>query len=111
GAYDLAGAISDYLAALKLNEDASTHSNLGTAYQANNNNPQALAEYNKAIQMDPKLPDPYYFRGTLYEGMNQPALALPDYRKYVVLAPAGPYAADAKNRINILSKGTRAAAK
>ena len=47
GKYDLSGAIADYEAALKIDDDANTHLNLGTAYQANNNLPAAMAEYKR----------------------------------------------------------------
>ncbi len=52
GKYDLNGAIADYEAALKLDDDANTHLNLGTAYQANSNLPKAMAEYKRALQMN-----------------------------------------------------------
>ena len=102
GNYDLAGAIADYEAALKLSDDATTRMNMGTAYQANNNPQRALAEYKKATSMDPKLCDAYYYLGTVYEGMKQPALAIGEYRKCTQCNPAGPNAAAAKDRIKVL---------
>ena len=50
--------------------------NLGTAYQANNNLQKALAEYNKALQMDPKQVDAHYYLGTVYEALKQPGWLL-----------------------------------
>ncbi len=99
GAYNLAGAIADYEAALHIDDDASTHSNLGTAYQGNQNLTKAIAEYKKAIQMDPKQCDAYYYLGTTYQGMKQPSLAVSEYRRYLQCAPTGSNAADAKAQI------------
>ncbi|MEZ4535147.1 MAG: tetratricopeptide repeat protein [Cyanobacteriota/Melainabacteria group bacterium] len=94
GGSDLPGAIADYQAALRISDDANTRMNLGTAFQANNNNNEAIAEYTKAINMDAKLADAYYYRGTLYEFLNNKVAARKDYQKYLQLAPTGPSAAD-----------------
>lgn len=100
---DYPGAIADYLGALRIADDAGTHFNLGTAYQGKGDNNNALQEYTKAIQMDPKSnPDYYYYRATVYEALNQPAPAKGDYTKYLQLAPSGPNAASSKDRIKVL---------
>lgn len=103
GKYDMAGAIADYNAALKLNDDASTHNNLGTAYQGNNQLQDALREYSKAISMDAALADAYYYRATCYEQLNNPKGAIADYRKYLQLAGTGQYASDARERLKQLA--------
>ncbi len=102
GNYDLAGAIADYEAALKLDDDAGTHSNLGTAYQANNNLPRALSEYKRAVSMDPKQCDAYYYMATTYQAMKQNALAIAEYKHYLQCAPTGQNAADAKVQLKAL---------
>lgn len=102
GNYDLPGAIADYESALRLFEDGTTRLNLGTAYQANNNLAQALSCYQRAVQLDTKQVDAYYYMGTVYEAMKQPGLALQQYRKYLQAAPGGQNAPDAKERIKIL---------
>lgn len=102
GAYDLAGAIADYEAALRLSDDATTHLNLGTAYQGNNNLSKALENYKKALLMDPTQIDAYYYSGTLYEAMKQPGLAAGEYKKYLQKAPTGQNAAACKDRLKIL---------
>ncbi|MEZ4486738.1 MAG: tetratricopeptide repeat protein [Cyanobacteriota/Melainabacteria group bacterium] len=111
GKYDLPGAIADYQAALRISDDANTRMNLGTAFQANNNNNEAIAEYTKAINMDAKLADAYYYRGTLYEFLNNKVAARKDYQKYLQLAPTGPNAADCKTRIQGLGPATGGAKK
>lgn len=102
GAYDLAGAIADYEAALRISDDATTHLNLGTAYQGNNNLPKALENYKKALLMDPNQVDAYYYSGTVYEAMKQPGLAGGEYKKYLAKAPTGQNAAACKERLKIL---------
>lgn len=102
GNYDLNGAIADYEAALRVDDDAGTHSNLGTAYQANNNLTRAVAEYKKATAMDPKQCDAYYYLGTTYQAMKQGPLAIAEYKHYLQCAPTGQNAADAKAQIKAL---------
>ena len=102
GKYDLTGAIADYEAALKLDDDANTHLNLGTAYQANNNLPKATSEYKRALQMNANSADAHYYLGTIYDTSNQAALAISEYQKYLKMAPNGASAADAKARLKAL---------
>ncbi|HEY9793242.1 MAG TPA: tetratricopeptide repeat protein, partial [Candidatus Obscuribacterales bacterium] len=101
-AADLAGAIASYVAALKIDDDGGTWLNLGTAYQANKQDQKALDSYLRALQLDPKLSDGYYYLGTLYEGMNKKAQAVDAYHKYLQSQPAGQYAASVKDRLKIL---------
>jgi tetratricopeptide (TPR) repeat protein len=105
GNYDLPGAIADYVAALRLSDDANTHFSLGTAYQANKEPQKALSEYNKALQMDPKLVNNHYWMATVYEELKQLPLAIASYKKYLLAAPKGEYAAEAQSRIKILAGG------
>ena len=103
GKYDLNGAIADYEAALKIDDnDANTHLNVGTAYQANNNLPRAMAEYKRALQINPNLPDAHYYLATIYDTNNQKPLAIAEYQKYLKMAPSGQSATDAHNRLKTL---------
>jgi tetratricopeptide (TPR) repeat protein len=102
GEYDLPGAITSYLEALKMSDDANTHTNLGTAYQANKELQKARAEYTRALQMDAKQFDAYYYLGTVNEGLNDKPNAIVNYRKYLQFQPNGPNAADSKARLKIL---------
>ncbi|MBI2809302.1 MAG: tetratricopeptide repeat protein [Candidatus Melainabacteria bacterium] len=100
---DLPGAIADYEAALRLNDDAYTNMNLGTAYQGANNLPKALEKYRRAIQLDPKgSADAMYYAGTVLEQMKQGPAALKEYQNYVRTAPTGQFVNDAKGRIKAL---------
>ncbi|MDZ4833054.1 MAG: tetratricopeptide repeat protein [Candidatus Melainabacteria bacterium] len=103
GKFDLAGAIADYRAALKINDDANTHLNLGTALQANMDNTSALQEYSAAINKNPSLADAYYYRGLIYEDLKQNEAAKKDYQKYLQLQPAGANAAAVKDRLKIVA--------
>ena len=99
---DLKGAIVDYEAALKLWDDAATHMNCGTAYQADNNFPGALQHYDRALQLDPKLFDVLYYRGLVYENLKKPAQAIADYKRYLQLQPQGQFVAPVKERLKAL---------
>jgi tetratricopeptide (TPR) repeat protein len=48
----------------------------------------ALADYSKAIELDPKLVDAYYYRAELYKEMGNTPAAIQDYSKVIVLDPA-----------------------
>lgn len=100
---DPAGAVVDYQAALKIDDDAGTRMNYGTALQQLNKVQEALNEYKRAIQMDPKVTvDAHYYEGTAYEQLKQPAQALHEYKEYLRLAPTGQNAKDCKDRIKVL---------
>jgi tetratricopeptide (TPR) repeat protein len=107
---DLPGAIADYEAALRICDDATTHSYLGTAYQAQNNLNKAFSEYNRALQLDSSVAmvDTYYYIGTVYEGLKQPLKAVEMYQKFLRLAPANnPNMAAVKERVKLLAPGRR----
>ncbi len=102
GKYDLSGAITDYEAALKIDDDANTYLNLGTAYQANNNLVKAAEEYKRALQLDPSLADAHYYLGTIYDTNGQKPQAISEYQKYLKTAPNGTNVADARSRLKLL---------
>ncbi len=101
---DFPGAIGDYTKALELApDDAQTHFNLGTAYQANKQIDEAIQSYQKAVQIDPKgQSDAVFFLATLYEEKKNNKAAIENYQKYIQLVPLGQYIKDAKDRMNYL---------
>lgn len=103
-ANDLNGAIADYNKALELSpNDAQTHFNLATAYQANNQQDQAIASYLKASQLDPKAQaDAFFFLGGIYEEKKNKNSAIENFQKYIQNSPSGNYVNDAKERITYL---------
>lgn len=108
---DLPGAIMDYEASVQIWQDAGTFQNMGTAYQGMENFPKALASYKKALQLDsnPTITgESYYYLGTLYEQMKQPALAVVEYKNYITKLPNGPNVGTAKERIKLLAPPTKA---
>ena len=102
GKYNLTGAIADYEAALKIDDDANTHLNLGTAYQANNSLPMATNEYKHALQMNANLSDAHYYLATIYDTNKQLPVAISEYQKYLKMAPSGPSATAARARLKEL---------
>ena len=104
GKPDLPGAIQSYEAALKLDDDATSHLNLGAAYQGLTppNMNRALEHYRKAVALDPNQFDAYYYMGTVYEQLNQAPSAIQAYRAYVLKQPNGPNAAACRDRLKIL---------
>jgi cytochrome c-type biogenesis protein CcmH/NrfG len=49
----------------------------------------AMARFNRAIQLNPRYPDSYVFRALTYERvLNDPQKAIPDFESYLRYAPA-----------------------
>ena len=76
--------------------DPNTLNNIGIAAM-NKKQPAAAVEYfNKAIAMDEKRYEGYYYRGLAYIQMGKAKQAKPDLEKVVQLAPDSPEAKDAR---------------
>ena len=50
----------------------------GIAYQEKADNDKAIADYNEAVRLNPKLARAYYHRGTAYEKKGEKAKAEED---------------------------------
>jgi tetratricopeptide (TPR) repeat protein len=51
----------------------------------------ALARLDQAVAADPDYPDAHFFRGmVLLRGTNDPAGAVPEFERFLALAPNGP---------------------
>ena len=59
---------------------AEAHNNLAYVLrkQGSEHFDEALSHYSKAVQLSPKLPEPYMYRGVLYVQMGQPERAKAD---------------------------------
>jgi tetratricopeptide (TPR) repeat protein len=64
---------------------------------------QALAGFNQAITIDPNYADAYFFRAVLYAATSELARSQIDLQQYLVKAPAGPWAANARDLLTRVS--------
>ena len=74
--------------ALEINERfAEAHNNLAYTLrkQGADHFDEALMHYNRAIELNPKLPEPYMYRGVLYVQMGNKSLALEDHEKLLAM--------------------------
>lgn len=102
----------DVTGAIELYKQASTYApntarlwtDMGTAYQQLDQFQQARDAYQKGYDLDNKNEvGDLFLMGSIDENYNQGARALGNYQKYLSQAPSGPYAAQAKARIQSLS--------
>ncbi|MGD0662389.1 MAG: tetratricopeptide repeat protein [Syntrophorhabdales bacterium] len=59
----------------------------GNAYKALGDQKQAIMDYNKAIELNPKLAEAYYNRGNAYEVLGDQRQAAVDHEKAIALNP------------------------
>jgi len=78
------------------NQDAIGHYNRGVDYIQQEKYDLALAEFTKAINIDPRYAEAYLNRGFLYEQQEKPDLALSDYNQAININPR--YATAYNNR-------------
>jgi Flp pilus assembly protein TadD len=74
--------------ALKIRERfAEAHNNLAYTLrkQGEEHFGEALTHYNRAIELNPNLPQPYMYRGVLYIQMGNKSAALNDHKKLVAM--------------------------
>jgi tetratricopeptide (TPR) repeat protein len=60
----------------------------GNYFAGTNDLNKAIADYSKAIELDPRAPDPYRWRGQAYLKEGHSTEARTDYQKFLALAPA-----------------------
>jgi lipoprotein NlpI len=68
-------------------EDAAAHLLRGRQLEAADKYADAVAEYGKAIALDPKLAEAYQFRGMGHFKMGKIAESIADFDKYIELVP------------------------
>jgi tetratricopeptide (TPR) repeat protein len=80
-------------------DNSSAWYNLGTAYQAQAQNNEALQAYRRAFELDPKSQaDAIFFAGLILEEQKKFLDAINLYDKYIQTDPNGSYVSDAKAR-------------
>ena len=75
---------------------AQEHAKLGAELFYEGRFDEAIEECNKAIELDPNLPDGYGIRAWIYNQMEQYDLAIPDFTKALELDPS--YVSDYADR-------------
>ena len=95
-------ALADLRAAMDLSPNAETYSNRGHIHSENDEFEHALADFNKALELDPNLAIAYNNRGGVYEKTGKLDLALADFNKALELDPKLAHAYN--NRGNVHAK-------
>lgn len=77
----------DYLTQLteQFPDNPAVWSNRGNVRVGQNKLEEAIADYDRAIQLAPNFPDPYLNRGIAYEGQKRYSQAIADYNKALEL--------------------------
>ena len=67
-------------------DESVTHYNLGNAYYEQGKLNEAIAEYKKAIEIDPDFADAYYNLGNVYDEREELEQAIVHYKEFIRLA-------------------------
>ena len=94
-------AILDSLAPGSI-RDPAVYTNLAIVFMNKSKPEEARAYMTKAIELDPALPDSYYYRGLASVQAKKTAEAKADFAKYLELAPGGPQAKEVKEMLQAL---------
>mgnify|MGYP001264911113 CR=1 FL=1 len=89
GQYD--EAVRAYAQAVATDPSAGNYIKLAQGYAAAGEFAQAEAAYRQALATDTAAADAYYHLGALYEQAGRPGDAIDAYRRYLAIAPEGPY--------------------
>lgn len=87
GPNDFAGAIEHFTASLKISETADAYLQRGDAHKNLGHFDLALADWSRAIDLDPNQAQAYTARGTYYQSKNETAKALSDFERSLELNP------------------------
>ena len=103
GQLDQAKAILDKLPPSTIT-DPTVYTNVGILFLNKKNPTDAITYFSKAIDLDPKREDPYYYRGLAHAQMKHTAEARADFQQVITLAPDSSDAKDAKQMLDALPK-------
>jgi tetratricopeptide (TPR) repeat protein len=88
GPSDFARAVGKFSESIALSETAVARLERGNAYKNLRQDEQALADWSRAIELDPNLAAAYAARGTYYRTAQEHRLALADLDRSIQLAPS-----------------------
>jgi Flp pilus assembly protein TadD len=103
GQLDQAKGILDKLPAGAIS-DPTIYINVGILFLNKKNPTDAVAYFTKAIDLDPKREDSYYYRGLANAQLKHTAEARADFQQVLTLAPDSSDAKDAKQMLDALPK-------
>jgi tetratricopeptide (TPR) repeat protein len=78
----------------------SAYNNRGNAWYRRGDFDRAIADYDEAIQLDPKDAQAYYDRGMAWEKKRRLREALADFKMHSQLAPSDPDGLEAVRRVS-----------
>ena len=84
--------------------DPTVYTNVGILFLNKKNPTDAVAYFTKAIDLDPKNADAYYYRGLAHAQLKHTADARADFQQVITLAPDSSEAKDAKQMLDALPK-------
>jgi Flp pilus assembly protein TadD/5-hydroxyisourate hydrolase-like protein (transthyretin family) len=84
--------------------DPTVYTNVGILFLNKKNPTDAIAYFTKAIDLDPKREDSYYYRGLAHAQMKHTADARADFQQVITLAPDSSDAKDSKQMLEALPK-------
>ena len=85
GPADFKGAVEKFSDSISISETAAAHLERGNAYRNLRQNDQALADWSRAIELDPNMAEAYTARATYYRVTGDPNKALPDLDRAIQL--------------------------
>ncbi|MGZ7078805.1 MAG: tetratricopeptide repeat protein, partial [Thermoanaerobaculia bacterium] len=84
--------------------DPNVYINVGILFMNKKNPTEASSYFTKAIGLDPKLAESYYYRGLAEAQLKKIAEARADFQQVIALSPDSPEARDSKQMLDSLPK-------
>ena len=101
---DFDRAIIDYNEAIRISARAGFLTHRGDAYQAKGALQSAIADYDRAIRLNPAFADAYNNRGAAYRGKGDLIRAIADYQAALRINPRSTTAAENLAAVQALRK-------
>lgn len=104
GKGEIASAVNEYRAALAMEDNYTSHVNLGNIFYANHNDEEALREYLAAIRLDNNSSEAHNNVGCIYLSHGQLDLAIKEFQQALAL---NPNLQDARENLQMAMAGKR----